>query len=314
VRRTLVALLLLLGALAPACLVLTDLDGLSGGSRDAGTSAPPSDAGADRSPLGADSSPDGAPARCTVDQPFDRIVRASDLDTSDDDNTAFLGPDELTAWVTRPNGMVLHERPSTQAAFAPTRTMLAAVPPITVTVSDDGLEALYWTNPEVKLRRTQRASTTVDFPPGVIAVALNPLEKNVDPYLVPGGGAVWLAAATAATDAYHLYRAERIPGGFGTATLVDTSGFEAASPVVDDGELAIYFGAYRPDNVGASDVFVMTRADVTRPFDVPRRVTELASGGEEWPRWLSRDRCRLYFLRKTTDKGNDLFLASRSPR
>lgn len=313
-RRTLVALPLLLGALVPACLALTDLDGLSGGSRDGGTAAPPGDAGADvRAPI-ADGGPDATAARCTVDQPFERVVRASDLDTGGEDNTAFLGPDELTAWVTRPTGVVLFERSSTQVPFAAKRTMLGATPPVTIAVTDDGLEALYWTDGETKLRRTTRSSVSADFAQGPLAAALNPLDKNVDPFFTAKNDAVWIAAAPAATDAYHLYRSERIPGGFGPAVLVDTSGFEGASPIPDGDELAVYFGSYRPDNVGGSDVFVMTRASATQPFGVPRRVTELASGSEEWPRWLSRDRCRLYFIRTTPDAGIDVFLATRTPR
>lgn len=313
--RRVLAAVVVVGTVVPACSALVDLDGLRGGvAADGGASSPPSDAGTDRSAPSGEAGVDAAAGRCTVDQPFDSVARAADLDTGNDDLTAFLGPDELTAWVTRPTGLVLFERASTQVAFAPKRTMLAATPPVTITVTDDGLEALYWTDADPRIRRTTRPTRAADFGPGDVVPALNPMPKSLDPHLTPKNDAVWLAAAAPGAATYHVYRAERGPGGFGDAELIDTSGFEAASPIPDDGELAVYFGSYRPDNVGASDIFVMTRADATKPFGVPRRVTELASDSEEWPRWLSRDRCRLYFIRSTSDAKVDLFVARRAPR
>ena len=55
-------------------------------------------------------------------------------------------------------------------------------------------------------------------------------------------------------------------------------------------------------------------ARATDAFGPPRRVGELSSSRDEYPRWLSRDRCRLYFARDTANASNDVFVAKRSPR
>jgi hypothetical protein len=53
------------------------------------------------------------------------------------------------------------------------------------------------------------------------------------------------------------------------------------------------------------------RASTTANFDPPVNVQELNTANEDWPDWLSPDRCRIYFERGGTS-GRKIYVAERS--
>lgn len=312
--------LAVLAALASACTLVTSTSGLQGGCPDCADAAPAGDASADapdaaRPPDG-DAAPADAGRRCSVDDPFDVVARDDVLSETTDDSTAFLSSDELRAYVTHADGLTVHSRASLGGEFDARRKLLSGALPTTVSLSDDELELFYWSYGEQKIRSSKRTSLAADFAPGPAVAALNPLVESVDPFPVPGGGAAlyFAASGTDGGASYRIYRSARDQGAFAPPSKVDLGDYYTVSPVVTDDELVLYFGSNRPGSVGANDVFVATRARATDAFGPPRRVGELSSSRDEYPRWLSRDRCRLYFARDTANASNDVFVAKRSPR
>ncbi len=310
--------LAILGALLSACSLVTSTSGLQGGCPDCADAAPKPDASGDAGAVpdagGADVVDAGR--RCAIDDPFEGIDRAADLSEDSDDSTAFLSADELRAYVTHARSLEVHSRASASGPFDTRRELLPGVVPTTVSLSDDELELYYWSYGEQKIRSSRRAAVSADFAPGGVVAALNPLLESVDPFPVPGSGAAMYFAASG-TDggaSYRIYRSARDQGAFGPPSKVDLGDYYTVSPVVTDDELVLYFGSNRPGSAGANDVFVATRARAADPFGPPRRVAELSSARDEYPRWLSRDRCRLYFARDTSTAANDVYVAKRTPR
>lgn len=94
------------------------------------------------------------------------------------------------------------------------------------------------------------------------------------------------------------------------------------APVVTLDDRALYFAREEgPERI--RNIYVSTRGGPREPFGPSRLVTELATAYEEYPSWVSDDRCRLYFVsNRPSDALSDgaafsdyrLFVAERRPR
>jgi WD40-like Beta Propeller Repeat len=71
--------------------------------------------------------------------------------------------------------------------------------------------------------------------------------------------------------------------------------FSEVAPVVTPDDLTMYYGSDRADGVGGYDVWMATRASTSDPFGPPTDVTEVNSPSLEWPTFVTRDGCTLYF-------------------
>jgi hypothetical protein len=84
-----------------------------------------------------------------------------------------------------------------------------------------------------------------------------------------------------------------------------TDGDSSHPHVSVDGK-RLYFASRRPGGAGLNDLWVSTRPDMLSMFGKPVLVAGPNSGEDEKSPWLSRDACRLYFLRS-----NILWVAER---
>jgi len=120
-----------------------------------------------------------------------------------------------------------------------------------------------------------------------------------DPWVIASGQALYFNANG------YINRSVLGPSGFQTPQQIAELG-QAASPVVTSDELVIYFSA----DLGSTDedIFMARRSSVNDGFGMPIAVTELNTSTFDFPTWLSRDRCRMYYM-----SGYQVLLAERSP-
>ena len=84
------------------------------------------------------------------------------------------------------------------------------------------------------------------------------------------------------------------------------------SPVLSQDELEIFFGSYRLHS--SNDIFHARRLSTSDGFGVPMLVAELSGAtSEDYPNWVSPDRCQLIFTsdREGGSGGLDLWIATR---
>jgi hypothetical protein len=71
--------------------------------------------------------------------------------------------------------------------------------------------------------------------------------------------------------------------------------FSEIAPVITFDDLTIYYGSDRGDGQGNYDIWMATRASSSDLFGPPTNVTEVNSADDEWPSFVTRDGCTLYF-------------------
>lgn len=125
-----------------------------------------------------------------------------------------------------------------------------------------------------------------------------------EPYLLGDGGALYFAAKYGA--GWDIYTSRDWgTDAAATATLVAGSkpAVDEVAPVVSDDELEIFYGsnASSPNNeITGYDIYRATRpraaADVA--FGEPEKIPGLSGDANDWPVWISPDRCDLYFVKR----------------
>lgn len=139
-----------------------------------------------------------------------------------------------------------------------------------------------------------------------------------EPYLLGNGTALYFAAKYGA--GWDIYTSRNWgTDAAATATLVPGSaaGIDEVSPVVSDDELEIFYGsnALQPGNeITAYDIYRATRprAAPDVAFGTPERLEALSGPANDWPVWISPDRCDLYFVKRDAVSGlASLHVASR---
>lgn len=326
----------LLGALA--CVGDDPTNG--GGGADAGsdgTAPPPPPGGGDAGGDAATDAPaDADHGPCDLTQDFATVEPLTTINSPFDEVSATLTEDELQIVFASNratdggpiDSMDLYSasRTSRTAAFdPPDRTHLVSVESakmdIDGTLSGDG-NLLVW---------SQRSPTTIEHllkyalrgSPSAVFVAATDVSFTTPPnagfakgnFLLPN--ALYFGAIQQGDVDYTVFRAQVLsPGHLDVAAQQRLGGNETipgTAVVVTPDELTMYVGFHAASDAGQQDdIFVYARAKVTDPWGPPKTLAIDTPANEE-PRWLSPDRCRLYF---TSDRangagGSDVYVASR---
>jgi Tol biopolymer transport system component len=272
-----------------------------------------------------DARPDVLVQRCEQSAPFQAPAPVAGLNTTMDDVSARLTPDELTVVFARraTNGlydMYTASRASSNDGFG-TPTLLATVNSINSelypTLSPDGLLLVFDSDRGTNVQRvwvSKRASTSDNFGAATAAVAL--MEKETQPMLANGRALYFTSdARMPATGMRDIWRTEIDSTG---ATSVPTgvlggvnTAADELSPTVTTDELKMFFAR----KTGAeSDVYLASRVATSGPFGDASPVLGLAvTGVDETPSWIAPDGCALY-LHMTAPGGMggaDIYVAKR---
>lgn len=284
-----------------------------GGSTDGGSSA---DAGGDAA----------APA-CDLDKPFEAAAAVPGVNAgAEDDRLPYLSPDELTMYFTsgRPTdpdagaaGLSIWR--ATRSAKDVPFTTPVAIPEVNAltnvsgpAISADGTALVFefldvdHTDLYASTKMGTAWSTPVKLDNGI-----NTPDGEGFPFLL--GDELWF------TRGYDgklpdMWRAPKSGAGWGPPVRVDElSAPGAVAPVLTPDGRRIYFATWSTDNY---DVWTATRAGSTGPFGTATAVAELNSDGNEIPRWVSPDGCRLYMSRLRRNGGSDfdVIVASKPKR
>lgn len=144
-----------------------------------------------------------------------------------------------------------------------------------------------------------------------------PLTNANEPYVLGTGKALYFGATATGTSDYEIYRTT----SWGTdaaapiAKIDELSVPEASvknqAPVVTNDELEIFWASDRGLTGVGLDIHRASRAATTDKFGTPEHLATLSNDGNDWPVWISPDRCDLYFINKTPAGLATLRVASR---
>jgi WD40-like Beta Propeller Repeat len=150
-----------------------------------------------------------------------------------------------------------------------------------------GSDDLFWAS---------RGSTDVDFAHVVGLANLNTAYSEVQPFLMPDAAELYFSAnPTGDYDIYHTTATG--PGAFGAPNAVkevSSAGFADQNPTLTTDGLTMAFSSTRGGGQGGQDVWIAHRATKTSSFEAPVALAEANSSANDYPSWLSADRCRLY--------------------
>jgi hypothetical protein len=263
---------------------------------------------------------------CDLSQQFGQPGLVPGIDSGSAESSAWLTPDELAIYVTsdRPGGPGGHDiffatRSSTEASFGTPSVMVNVSTPandMRASVTADGLTIFVFSDATTShLMVATRSSPTTAF--GAFTPALGATAaSDADPDIDPTGTVLYFASTRGGSS--DIYRAIRTSesGSFDVPAPVaelNTGGIESA-PVISDDGLEVFFSSNRPNGVGETDIWSATRPDAASPFEPPKLVRHVNTVGDDWPVWLSPDRCRLYFASADQPEGfggRDLWFAER---
>jgi Tol biopolymer transport system component len=259
--------------------------------------------------------PDAAAPRCNPSSPFRTPTPLTSINTADSsEEGAYLSPDELTLYFgsTRPGTLGGYD------LFLATRArqdaMFANVMPVTgvntsaserrAVLSGDGLY-LYsttGTTPNYQISVAQRATSAGAFGPLAVAAAVNSTSNDEITAVIPDHRALYLHSNRGGN--YDIYRAPRVNNQLGTPLPVtgltlNTASSEHTAAVTPD-ELTLLFSSDRAGGVGATDIYLTTRASTADGFGMPVNVQAVNSTSADSPSWISADGCVLYLTRGST--------------
>jgi hypothetical protein len=297
-----------------------------GSSTDAGSGAP--DAASDGAPdsstdlAGApsdatDSAP--APVVCDIATPFGAPREVPELNHATlGQSDATLTDDELTVYFTRQVAganfdIYVATRSSRTATFGtPTRVdeVSTGADDRGAMISPNGLRLYFHSSRDggYEIWSASRPDLQSVFgAPTKVAGVNSSTAVDGDPWIVADGQSLYFGSDRDAPGG--IYRSKLGPAGFQAPTRVTELG-DSAAAVLSSDETVIYFGSARSGVVANdADIWMARRTTVNDGFGAPVRVSELSTPTLfEYPTWLSRDRCRMYFMR-----GYRIMFAERSP-
>ena len=264
--------------------------------------------------------------RCNPSASFGRPIALDSLNTDAAEEDAHLSPDELTIYFSSDRrgsaGLDIFQatRGSIAMPFgnvAPVTTVNTAGDDRQPNVTADGLSMFAFNQPTATSFRhitiATRPSTGVAFGAAQVLPTVNGPTNDSDPYILPGGNALYLASDRAGN--YGLYRSARTGGVFAAPTIVggvdlDTAEIEGA-PVVSANELTLFFASTGRRGVGSFDIYEATRASTADGFSAAFPLTSLNTVDFEALSWISADGCNLYLTRFDGAARHQLFVATR---
>lgn len=156
-----------------------------------------------------------------------------------------------------------------------------------------------------------RPSRTSPFEAPVPLTTLNDGAANWGPYLSSSALAVYYVDGTDLVVA----RRTDVGAAFGNRQVLTTLNTPDAEfePTVTPDELTIFFASSRPGGFGGLDIWHSQRASAADLFPAPVNLTELNTGGDDIPSWISPDLCELHLTQTNGTSSWDLYVARRPP-
>jgi Tol biopolymer transport system component len=184
------------------------------------------------------------------------------------------------------------------------------------TVSRDGLTLIFGRNgPDgpMHLYYATRASTSVDFVyAGELPNVNDSAAYDESSFLREDGQVLYFSSNRGAAHVMGIYRAAWSGSSFDTPIAVaelNASG-PSADPVITPDDLTIYYNSSGPggDAQSLRHLWMATRNSTSDPFSAPAYVAELNSlDKEQYPKFVSRDGCTLYFCTYAFDQNHTGF-------
>jgi Tol biopolymer transport system component len=270
---------------------------------------------------------DAAPPRCNPNAAFGAATELTTLDTASDDEAPFLTPDELTLYFgsNRAGGAGGYDvYRATRAAVTAPFGNVTLVTGVNTTgdervprISSDELTLIAANKPIgstlLRVGLSLRTSTAVAFPALQSIANVAGTTNDTEPTMLPSGNVIYFASDRGGN--YDLYRTSKSGGAFSAPVLVAGAQLNTAStessPAVTPDELHLYILSNRAGVQGVYDIYASSRATTADAFSAPVSVTELNTTSIDFPSWISPDNCVLYFTRAITNRGYDMFFATR---
>ena len=269
----------------------------------------------------------GAGAACDLNKPFKTPTLVGGVNTTMDEFSARLSPDQLTVYVHNDSGghdLFVATRATKQAPFGnPVPITELNTPNFQghPSVTADGL-TLYFTSSEpggpgnFDIHSSSRPATTVIFSSPSVVANVNTAGPEDVVYATPDGTTLVLSNNTGGS--FDLYSTSLVGGTFGApqtiAAVNTTAGLEDFPVITADG-LTLFYAHATANTLNAAQIFVAHRSTTLDGFGIPSSVVELNpnDGSTSAPTWISPDACDLYFIsnRPNGVGGFDIYEASR---
>ena len=275
-------------------------------------------------PAAPDSMPDAAP-RCDPSTPFAAPVPVDGLNSTLDDVSARLTPDELTVVLSRRQTTDVYDlftasRDARDAAFG-TPTLLATVNSINSdvwpTLSPDGLTLMFdsdrGTPGTYRIYTSKRTTMTAPFATAMAVPEL--MTKDVNASLANEHALYFNSIMRVGAGLADIWRVSVNPdGSLGTpAALIGgvNSVDDDVTAALTQDELRIFF---RRTIAAEPDIFTASRSTTNDGWGAATPVPGLSVVGvNEVPTWISPDGCNLYLYSNATGGtgGTDIYVARR---
>lgn len=274
-----------------------------------------------------DAPTDATAARCNPTAAFGQPVAVAGVNTSSNDTTPFLTPDELTIYFSsnRPGGVGGNDiytatRSSPTGAFG-TPALVNGVnladnesrPVLNASGLTLYAEVRRGAGTPYHIERATRQNTSASFGAFSAVAAVNSTSNDVAPTILPDESAMYIVSGRGGNA--DIWRASGSGGTWLTPVLATGTNLSSTDgedyPAVAPDDLTIFFASGRPGGVGSTDIWVATRSSVAQGFLQPVNLTAVNSAGGDWPGWVSPDGCVLYFMRENGAAGQDIFVAQR---
>jgi Tol biopolymer transport system component len=258
---------------------------------------------------------------------FDAPVSIAAINSAGADRDPFLSPDELTIYWSSPQGIILNDeiwlasRPTLGDTFSTRMEATSFNSPqddSKVSISADAKIAVVSSSrvgsAGLDLWESIRSNATDPWPPMARTnlMMVNSMGNEFDPMLSADGQHLYFAPETPAPQ--HLALATRGSNGMFASPqplteLDSASGDGDPSPTPD--ERILLFASNRPNPSGGStSIWYATRPASSGTFGVPVPVPDINTAAGEGDPYLSRDGCRLYFVRFGLLDGGDIYVAT----
>lgn len=278
---------------------------------------------------------DSPPPACNLSAAFGTPVNVGGVNSNSTDDWGWLSADALTIYFTSAatSSSDLNIYYATRAQPSGTFTGVNLLPGVNTTdvedrpvVTADGLTLLAQSNASgvLHIYSATRATALADFSALTPVSALNSTAIDANPWVSADGLTVYLASTRAGstTGDFDIFKATRpnTSTAFGTPTAVPELNMASTvddAPVLSADGLEIFFASTR-GQAGVSarnDIWHAVRSTTADGFGTPTKVAELsADTTEDFPSWLSPDRCTLVFSSDRTagsNGGYDIWMATR---
>lgn len=278
----------------------------------------------------------GADASSCTLGPFSEPVRVQgdQLNTSDDEWSPHLSPDELTIYFKRYSDNVglgagdiwYATRSSPTGPFAKPVHLGSLINSTCdeggPAISADGMTLFFSRscNDTGTILKAVRPDLNLPFSPPAPVIELNPTDE-IEPFLTSDGLSLYFISWRGGSD--DIWRATRAStiAPFSPPTKVPkiNSEHHEGCPTLTADRLTIFFVSDRLNGAGDFDVFMAQRPDIDTDFSQPTPVTEVnTTGWDEYGVHISADGRRLYLAYYADTQGNhppgmtaDIWIATR---